>query len=148
MRVKDQILGDVFGGTPFDSISHLIHFVRTSCNQLPERYAIFCLLVEVVYWPSGLKFMYPTINLAFLWIIIKLNFQWKFACTVLKNWCKIVFFSCSRHCDPELVIVIVYSFQIWNKKKNTILLVIELRAVTFFMYIETFSVVRRNSEIY
>ena len=42
---------------------------------------------------------------------------------------KYYFLSSRRHCDRGLIIVIIYYFQIW-KKKNTILLVVELSAVT------------------
>ena len=59
---------------PSDRISHSIHIVRTSCRQFPARSGNFCLLVEVVYWPYDLKSVYPTINLAFLGIIVKLKF--------------------------------------------------------------------------
>ena len=53
-------------------ISHRIHSIGTSCSQLPARSGIFYLLIEVVYWPCDLKFVYPTINLTFLGIIVKL----------------------------------------------------------------------------
>ena len=100
MHVKDQVLGNIFGGTfqTSDRISHCIHIVRASCCQLPTRSGIVCLLIKIVYWPCDLKFMYPMINLAFLEIIVKLNFLWNFACTALKvflfpnkPWCKIFF---------------------------------------------------------
>ena len=86
MHVKNQVLGNVFGGNflnPSDRISHCIHIVRMSCSQLPAWSRIFCFLVEVVYWPCSLKFVYPTINLAFLGIIVKLTFVQNFVCTVL-----------------------------------------------------------------
>ena len=59
---------------PSDRISHCIRVVTTSCSQIPARLAIFCLLIKVVYWPRGLKFVYPAINLFFPEIIVKLNF--------------------------------------------------------------------------
>ena len=68
-----------------DRISHRIHIVRTSCSQLPARSGIFCILVEVIYWPCGLKFVYPAINLAFLGMILKLNSVRNFACTILDD---------------------------------------------------------------
>ena len=56
-----------------DRISHCIHTVRTFCSQLSARSGIFCLLIKIVYWPCGLKFVYPTINLAFWGIIVKVK---------------------------------------------------------------------------
>ena len=64
-------------------ISYCIHIVKTSWCQLPVKSGIFCLLVEVVYWPCGLKFAHPMINLAFQGITVKFpvkfclhNFEW------------------------------------------------------------------------
>ena len=68
MDMKDQVLGNIFGGIFSDSshrIFHRIHIVRKSCSQLPARSGIFCLFVEAVYSPCGLKFVYSTINLFF-----------------------------------------------------------------------------------
>ena len=31
---------------------------------------------------------------------------------------KIFFLSCAKHCDRGLTVVIVYYFQIWNKKEH------------------------------
>ena len=73
----ERLRKDFFGGTS-DGISHHIHIVGTSCSQLPARSGIFCPLVEVVYWPSRLKFVYPTINLAFLGIIVNVKLHVKF----------------------------------------------------------------------
>ena len=70
MHVRDQVLGNVFGGNFSDRISHCIHIVRISCSQLPARTGTLCLLAEVVYPPCGLKFVYPMINLVFLGIIV------------------------------------------------------------------------------
>ena len=42
---------------------------------------------------------------------------------------KYFFLSCPRICDRGLIVVIVYYLQIWNKKKNTTLLSVELLAV-------------------
>ena len=87
MHMKDQVIRSVFGGTfwtPSDRIPHYIHIVRTYCQPL-ARSGIFFLLVELVYWLSGLKFRYPTINLAFLRIIDQLDFPRNFVCTVLND---------------------------------------------------------------
>ena len=51
-------------GPPSVRISHCIQIVRTSCSQLPARSVIFCLLVEAVYWPCGLKFGFSGDNCA------------------------------------------------------------------------------------
>ena len=67
--------------TPSDRFSIHIHIVRASCSQLHAKSGIFCLIVVVVYWPFGLKFVYLTINLAFLGIT-----SWRnFACAVLND---------------------------------------------------------------
>ena len=88
VNVKDQVLGTSSEGlfwTPSDRISHCIHIVRTSCSQLPDRSRIFWLLVEVFY--CSLKFVYPTINLAFLEIVVKVNFPVKFCLHSFKWFC-------------------------------------------------------------
>ena len=112
--------------TPSDRISHCIQTLRTSYSQLLARSGIFCLLVEVVYWPCGLKFVCPTINLTFLGIIVKVKLPAKFCLHCFEWFClqisnaKYVFLSCLRHCNRGLIVVIVYYFQIWNKKEHII----------------------------
>ena len=64
--------------TPSNRISYCTNIVKTSCSQLPARFGIFCLLVEIIYWPCSLKFVYPMINLAFLGIIVKVKLTAKF----------------------------------------------------------------------
>ena len=86
MQMKDHFLGNVFWETFSDSFRHNlsgIHVFRASCSQLPARSGIFSLLVEVVYWTFGLKFQYPTLNLSFLGIIVKVKLPPNFAWTVL-----------------------------------------------------------------
>ena len=104
----------------------LIHIIRISCSQLPARSGIFCHLVEVVYGPCGLKFMYAMINLFFGGIIFKLkklNIQRNFVCTVLNDFVskqvvmQDIFPLLSKNFDQGLIVVIVYYFQIWNKKE-------------------------------
>ena len=51
-----------------------------------------------------------------------------------KEWHKIFFLSCLRDYDQELIVVIVYYFQIWIKK-NTTLLLVGLLAVTWVPHI-------------
>ena len=58
--------------------SHGVIIVRTSCSRLPVRSGIFCPLVEVVYRPCGLKFVYSMINLVFPGIIVKIKLLAKF----------------------------------------------------------------------
>ena len=120
--VKEQVLGIIFGVTFSDSIRQNLSLhphckdilQSTSCEIL-----VFSILVEVVYWPCSLKFVYPTINLAFLEIIVKLNFLWNFArsfewfCLQISSDAKYFFLSFSRHCDRRTIIVIVYYFWIW-----------------------------------
>ena len=87
-HVKDQVPGNVFGGGTFSDFFqqnlslHLYYkniLQSTSC-QIWD----FCLLNEVIYWPCDLKFVYPTMNLTFLgMIIVELNFLRNFAFTVL-----------------------------------------------------------------
>ena len=73
MLVKDQVLGNIFGKTFSDSF-------RQNLSPHPHfQYilqSIFCLLVEVAYRPCSLKFVYPTIKLAFLGIIVKVKLLW------------------------------------------------------------------------
>ena len=114
--------------TPSDIISHCIYIVRTSCCQFPARSGIFCLLVEV-YKPCDLKFVYPTVNLAFMGIIVKVKLPAKF-CRHSFKWfsfqrssdANYIFLSCPRHCDRGLIVVIVYYFQIWNRKEYNIII--------------------------
>ena len=95
MHVKDQVLGNVFRGTFSDSFQqnlsppphHRLPIVRTSCSQLLVRSEIFCLIVEVVYSSCGLKFVYPTINLNFLQIIVKIKHLVKFCLHSLGWFC-------------------------------------------------------------
>ena len=118
---KTKFLGMSLEGlfrTPSHRISHHIHIVRTSYSQLLARSGIFCLLVEVVYWPCGLKFEYPMINNTTLLVVELLSVIW--VSYILR----------------QPIVVIVYYFQIWNKKKN----IISSRAINShmgLMYIET-----------
>ena len=124
-HVKDQVLRNVFGGILPDRIFYRVHIVKTSCCQFPARSWIFCLQIKVTYWPCGLRFLYPTINLIFLRIIVKV----KHAKFCLHNmwWRKIFYLSCPRLCDRGFTVVRVY------KKKNTtlLLLLVLLLSVTW-----------------
>ena len=103
-----------------DRISHRIHGVKTSSCQiwdfLPSCWGYLLTLWLEIYVPND--------KLGFSGVIIKLNSQRNFACTVLNDFClhisidaKIFFLFCPRHFDRELIAVIVYYVQIWNKKK-------------------------------
>ena len=125
---KTKFLVKSFEGffrTSFSRILHCIHIVRTSWNQLPVRFGIFCRLIEVVYWPSGLEFVYPMINLAYLGIIVKLSAKFclhslEWFCLQIRNDTKYFPLTCLRYCDQKLV-VLIYYFQIWNKKGHIII---------------------------
>ena len=123
VHVKDQVLVNVSSEglfrTPSDRIFHRIHIVRTSCSQLPARSGIFYFFHAVVYWLCGLKFMYPTMKLAFLGIKVKLpakfclhSFEW--FCLQISSDTKYYFLFCDR----GLIVVKIYYFQIWNKKRT------------------------------
>ena len=64
--------------TPSNRISHHIHIIKITYSQLSARSGVFCILVEVVYLPCSLEFVYPTINLAVLGIIDKVKFPAQF----------------------------------------------------------------------
>ena len=49
----------------------------------------------------------------------------------------IFFLSCPRHCDQGLIVVIVYYFQIWNRKENIIIISRVISSHMGPMYIET-----------
>ena len=73
VHMKDQVIGNVFRGTFLDSFQQNLSphpHCQNFCSHFPTWSRIFCFLVEVVYWPRGLKFVYPTINLAFLGIMV------------------------------------------------------------------------------
>ena len=138
---------------PSDKIYHHIHIVRTSCDQLPARSRIFFLLLGLVYWPCGLRSVFPTINSSLLEIIVKVKLAVKFCLHSFefifkkiktfrltkgtqfwmilspKKWRKIFFLSCLRHCNRRLIVVIRLSNL--KQKKNSRLLLVELLAVTW-----------------
>ena len=105
-----------------DRISHCIHIVRSSCSQLPARFKIICILVEVVYRPCGWESLYSTIDLAFLGISVKLNLAQSYLHRV--EW----FYRSSKALWSR--INSCYSILFSNMKKRTWSLV-ELFAVTW-----------------
>ena len=88
---KTKFLGKSSEGlfrTPSNRISHRIHIVSASCSQLPVRSGIFFIHEEVVYRPCGLKFVYPTINLAYMRIILKAKLPVKFCFHSFEWFCR------------------------------------------------------------
>ena len=59
--------------------------------------------------------------------------------TAVNDFCdtKYIFLSCPRHCDQGLIVVIVYYFQIWNKKEHNIIISRVIESHMSPMYIET-----------
>ena len=115
----EHLRRDFFGLLPTESLTASTLSEHLAVNFLPDL-RLFCLLFDFVYCTRGLKFVYPTINLAFLGIIVKLNFLRKFTCTFWtilfpnKRLRNIFFLSCPRHCDQGWIFLIVRFFQIWN----------------------------------
>ena len=63
------------------------------------------------------------------------SFEWSYPQT--SSDAKYFFLSCPRHCDQGLIVVIVYYFQIWNKKKEHIIISWVIRSDIVPKYIET-----------
>ena len=62
---------------------------------------------------------------------------WDDFCLQISSDAKYFFFSCPRHCDQGLIVVIVYYFQIWNKKKHNIIISWVISSHIGPMYIKT-----------
>ena len=127
---------DFFGLLPTESFMAYTLSGPLAVNFL-LRPGVFYLLVEVYYWLRCFKFVYQTINLASLGITVKIKLPAKFCLHSFEWFCLQI--SCDTKyfpllskamCEQWLIVVIVYYFQIWNKKKTTLLLV-ELLAVTW-----------------
>ena len=86
--------------------------------------------------PWGLTFVYSKINLDFLGIKGKVNLLRFFSCTVLYDFVselavtQNIFLSCPKHFYRRLAVVIVYYFQILNKRERNIIIV-KIWAVTW-----------------
>ena len=112
MHVKDQVLWNVFGETFSDSFRQNLSpypHCQIFCCELPTRSRIFCLLYEVVYWPCHLKYVYPTINLAFGGIIVDVKLP---ICSVFNDFVsklvmQIFFLLCLRHWNRGLTLALV-----------------------------------------
>ena len=76
-------LRDFIGLLPIDSLAASTLLGRLAVYFQPDLG--FSAFLLIVYLPCGLKFVYLTIDLAFVGIIVKLNFLKNFACTVLND---------------------------------------------------------------
>ena len=85
---------------------------------------VFEFLVSVInhYHMNGLHLFWDS----FEWFYLQISSDTKY-----------FFLSYSRNYDQGLIVITVYYFQIWNKKKNTTLLLVELLSHMGPMYIET-----------
>ena len=94
VHVKDKVLRNVLGGIFSESFRqnlslhpHCQVILQSTSSQIWD---FFFLLVEVVYWPSGLKCVYPTINLAFLGIIVQVKLPAKFCLNNFEWFCLLI----------------------------------------------------------
>ena len=76
-RWKTKYFGGTFSDSFWQNLSAHLH-LQDILQSTSYQIRIFCHLVEVVYWPCGLTFVYPTLNLAFLGIIVKVKLLVKF----------------------------------------------------------------------
>ena len=138
MHVKDQVLGNIFGGNlslpPHcqDSLQSTSYQIR---DFLPSSWGyLLTLWLEICVPNDKLGFSgdncksltFCEILLAQIWKILSPN-----------KWRKIFFISCERHCDQWLIVVLIYYFQIWNKKEHNIIISIVISSHMGPMYIET-----------
>ena len=63
------------------------------------------------------------------------RFEW--FCLQISSDTKYFFFSCPRHCDQSLIVVIVYYFQNFNKKEHNIIIRRAIKSQIGPIYIET-----------
>ena len=94
VHIKDQVLRNVFGGIILDSFGTESLTESTLSGYLAARSGIFFIFVEFVYWSCDLKFVYPTINLAFLVLLYLVH--WPLLRMILGNSVS-VFFLCWIH---------------------------------------------------
>ena len=106
------------------SLRHQINvFFLFLWYQLPGHAIFFDFLVSVInhYHINGLHVFWD-------------NFEWFYL--QLSSDAKYCFLFCPRHCDQRLIVVIVYYFQIWNKKEHNIIIIRVSRSYMGPMYIE------------
>ena len=95
----EHLRKDIFGLLRIDSLTASTLSGHFADNILPD----LGFFVEVVYWPCGLKSVYPTINLAFVGLIIKVKLPAKF-CWPSFEWfclqisCDVKYFSSPVQC--------------------------------------------------
>ena len=147
MHVKGQVFQRTFSDSSWQNLSlhpHCQDILQSTSYQIKDFLSFF-FFFEVVYWPCYLKCVYPMINLAFSWvgISVKAKLPARFCVHIFERfWLQIscdakYFLSCPRHCDRVLIVVRAYYFQIWNKQKNTTLLVVVICSHIDPIYIET-----------
>ena len=85
------------------------YFLKSLSYHLPGHAIFFEFLVSVIN-------RYHINELHIFWK----SFEW--FCLQVSNDAKYFFPSCPRHCDRGLKFVIVYYFQIWNKKEHNIII--------------------------
>ena len=84
-------------------------FLNCYWISFQDRQSFFEFLVSVInyFYINGLNLFWN-------------SFEWFLSSN--KLWREIFFLSCPRHCDQGLIVVIVYNFQIWNKKEHNIII--------------------------
>ena len=117
MHLKNPVLGNIFRGTSSDSFRQNLS-LHPYCQDILQSTS--CHIRD--FLPSycgglltcGLKSVYPTINLPFLGIIVKVklpakfflyNFEWFYL--QMNSYAKSFFLSCPKHCDRGLTAFIV-----------------------------------------
>ena len=125
-----------FFGLLSTGISHRIHIVRTSCNQLPARSGssnvLFNFFFFFFYWPWRLEICVPDYKFCLH------NFDWFCLQKSSDEKCGVFFFLfCPWHCDRGLIALIVHYFLIWNKKKECIIINRVIRSHMSSIYIES-----------
>ena len=119
IHVKDQVLGNIFGGIFSDTfrqnLSPHLHcqdnLRSTSCQTWD--FLLSCKRCLLTMW---LEICVPNDNLVFLGIIVEVKHLANFSCPFFnafvskKVMTQIFFLSYPRHCDQRLIVVWVYYF--------------------------------------
>ena len=86
---RDRLLRDFLGLLPTESLIASAFSGHPAVNFLSDlRFSAFLLRLFTDHWPSGLKFVYPTINLAFPGIIVQFKLLGKFGWHSLEWFCR------------------------------------------------------------
>ena len=86
-------------------------------RDIKSMFLFYFLLYQLPFF----EFLFSVIN---HYHINGLHLFWdsfKWFCLQISSDTKYLFFSCPRHCDQRLIVVIVYYFQIWYKKEHIII---------------------------